>query len=198
MKIILKQSLFAVIASLSLSLVSPLGVLAETNRNQDARTKVQASKDTLEEKKQEKKDTKETRLDEKKLKACKKREKVITNIMARITERGQKQLDLFTTIAERTEAFYIEKGNTLSTIEELTADVAKKKAAAQETVDTIKTSSTDFKCDSEDPKGAAASFKESLQSEQEALKAYKVSVKNLIVGVKSVQSNDVLPEGSEQ
>ena len=121
------------------------------------------------------------------LKACQNREKAINNILARISDRGQKQLDLFTTIATRTETFYTDKGKTLSNYNALVADVTAKKAAAQTEVDTIKADSITFKCDGTDPKGAVSSFKDALKSEIAALQAYRTSVKNLIVGVKSVQ-----------
>lgn len=129
----------------------------------------------------------QTRLAEAKLKACQNREKAINNIMSRITTRGQKQVDLFSTIADRTETFYTTKGKTLSNYGTLVADVNAKKADAQSAVDTVKANSVSFKCDGTDPKGAATSFKDSLKTEISALKAYKTSVKNLIVGVKSVQ-----------
>lgn len=129
----------------------------------------------------------QTRLADAKLKACQNREKAINNILARIADRGSKQIDVFNKIAQRTEAFYTTKGKTLSTYDALVADVNAKKAVAQTAVDTVKSSSVSFKCDGTDPKGAAASFKDSLKSEIAALKDYKTAVKNLIVGVKSVQ-----------
>lgn len=132
--------------------------------------------------------TAQTKLTEAKLRACQNRQKAITNIMARIADRGQKQLTLFSTIATRTETFYTDKGKTLSNYDALVADVTAKAAAAQTAVDTIKSDSTGFSCDSSDPKGFVASFKDSLKSEISALQAYRTSVKNLIVGVKSVQS----------
>lgn len=131
----------------------------------------------------------QTRLADAKLKACQNREEAINNIFTRLSDRGQKQLDLFSTIAERTEKFYADKGKTLTSYDALVADVAAKKAAAQTAVDAVKSSSTTFKCDGSDPKGAAAGFKENLKSEIEALQAYRTSVKNLIVGVKSVQGS---------
>jgi hypothetical protein len=129
-----------------------------------------------------------TKLAAAKLRACQNREKAVNNIMSRIADRGQKQLDLFTTIATRTEKFYTDKGKTLSNYDALVAEVTAKKDAAQTTVDTVKADSTTFKCDGTDPKGAVATFKDALKSEIAALKAYKTSVKNLIVGVKSVQA----------
>lgn len=128
-----------------------------------------------------------TKLADTKLRACQNREKAINNIMARIADRGQKQLNLFTTIATRTETFYTNKGKVLSNYDVLVADVNAKKTAAQTTVDAIKSDSVSFKCDGTDPKGVAAGFKTDLKAEITALKNYKTSVKNLIVGVKSVQ-----------
>lgn len=132
-----------------------------------------------------------TRLAAAKLLACQKRETAIDNILSRLSDRGQKQLDLFTSIATKTEAFYTSKGKTLSNYDALVADVNAKKVAAQTEVSTIKSDSVTFKCDGTDPKGAIASFKDALKAEIAALKDYKTSVRNLIVGVKSVQSTTV-------
>lgn len=130
----------------------------------------------------------QTRLTDARLKVCRNREKTITNIMARLADRGTKQLGVFNTIADRTEAFYTSKGKTLATYDTLTTNVASTKAAAETAVSDIQSSSTSFSCDASDPKGIVASFKNSLQSEIAALKNYKTAIKNLVVGVKSVQS----------
>ncbi len=121
------------------------------------------------------------------LNACQNREAAINNILSRIADRGQKQLNLFSTIATRTETFYTNKGKNLANYDALVTDINAKKAAAQATVDAVKATSVTFKCDGTDPKGAASSFKDSLKAEIAALKAFSTSVKNLIVGVKSVQ-----------
>jgi hypothetical protein len=107
--------------------------------------------------------------------------------MSRIADRGQKQLTLFTTIATRVETFYTDKGKTLSNYDALVADVNTKQAAAQTALDAVKSASTGFNCDSDDPQGFVSSFKGSLKSEITALQDYRTAVKNLIVGVKSVQ-----------
>jgi len=171
----------------------------ETSTTQEDRTTAieTEKKSTTQEdrtKADEKKEEVKTRLAETKLKVCQTREKVITNIMSRVSTRGQKQVDLFTKIADRTKAFYVEKGKTLSNYDSLVANVNSKKTAAQSAVDAVKSTSTEFKCDGTDPKGVAATFKGGLKAQDEALKAYKTAVKDLIVGVKSVQS----PEGDNQ
>lgn len=133
------------------------------------------------------KDVATPKLTEGKLKTCQARQKAIKTIMARIAVRAQKQVDLFNVIAERTEKFYTNKGKTLANYDSLAKDVAAKKAAAQTVVDTIKSSSTLFNCSGRDPKGFINDFKKSLKNEINALQAYKIAVKNLIIGVKSIQ-----------
>lgn len=128
-----------------------------------------------------------TRSAEAKLKACRNREAAIDNIFVRISDRGQKQLDLFSDIATRAETFYVSKGKTLSNYNALVADVSSKKDAAVSAVNTVKAKSVTFKCGDTDSKGLAASFKDALRSEITALQAYRTSVNNLIVGIKSVQ-----------
>lgn len=128
------------------------------------------------------------RLSDNKLRVCQTRETAIKNIMTRLADRGQKQLNLFTGIADKTETFYTNKGKTLSNYAALVNDVNTKKAAAETTVNTIRTESTGFSCTSDDPKGFMSTFKTSLADEIQALKDYKTAVKNLIVGVKSVES----------
>lgn len=138
-----------------------------------------------------------TRLADAKLKACQNRERTITKILSRISDRGTKQLEVFNKIAERTKEFYVTKGKTLSNYDDLVAEVDAKKAAAEAAVEAIKSSSIEFACDGEDPKGTASMFKESLKAEIAALKNYKTAVKNLIVGVKSAQGA-TSSEGSQQ
>lgn len=139
---------------------------------------------------QERKDAAKERLSDAKLHACQNREQAITNIMSRISDRGQKQAELFGTIANRAEAFYTKQGKTLANYDSLVADVVAKQAAAQTAIDAIKGSSDTFHCDGDNPHGVITSFKEGLKSEIAALKAYRTSVKNLIVGIKSVQGTD--------
>jgi hypothetical protein len=135
----------------------------------------------------ERKEALKAKLSEAKLKACQNRERNVNSIMARIFDRGQKQLDLFTKIAERTEKFYKDSGKILANYDALVADVNAKQTAAQTAVKNIETNGNTFSCEGADPKGVVTAFKANLKNEIEALKAFKTSVKNLIVGVKSVQ-----------
>jgi hypothetical protein len=70
-------------------------------------------------------------------------------------------------------------------------DVTTAQTDAQTAVDTIKSASTGFSCDSDDPQAFVGTFKDSLKSEISALQDYRTAVKDLTVGVKSVQSTTV-------
>lgn len=184
---LLKRNLFVAVAVLGLAFTIPVIAQAIPAHAQEAQTKAEERQETMRTNAEARKAAAQTRLADAKLKACQNREKAITNIMARLSDRGQKHVDLFSAIAERTEVFYTRKGKALANYDTLVADVAAKKTAAQAAVDTVKSTSTEFTCDGDNPKGVAATFKENLKVEFEALKAYKTSVKNLIIGVKSVQ-----------
>lgn len=130
--------------------------------------------------------TADRRLTTTKLRACEDRQAAIRTIMNRIADRGQKRLDLFSTIADRAETFYTSKGKTLADYATLLADLHTKATAAQTAVDALKNAGTAFSCGSTDPHGAVATFRADLQAENTALQAYRSAVRALIVGIKSV------------
>ena len=147
---------------------------------QNAEKKREAAKDELEQKKE--------KLKEDKFKICQEREDRINDSMSRAASRGQEKINLFTKIAERTEAFYASKGKVLAGYDDLVTALNAKKTAAQAAVDTVKAGSDDFKCDGDNPKAVAKLFKIDVHAMNDTLKDYRTAVKNLIVGVKSVQS----------
>lgn len=122
--------------------------------------------------------------------ACKNHQAAIYKIMSGIVTASQKQLDTMSLIATRVETFYANSGKKISSYDGLIADVSAKKTAAQNTIDLIKADSSLFSCDGTDPKGVAQDFKTNLAQGISALKDYKTSVKNLIVGVKSALGGD--------
>ncbi|MDB5161385.1 MAG: hypothetical protein JWO96_765 [Candidatus Saccharibacteria bacterium] len=128
-----------------------------------------------------------TKLDSNHLKNCKEREGDINSRLQRIAKRSQNQLDLFATIATRTETFYTDHKLSLSNYDTLVGAVNTQKAAAQAAVNQVKSDSVGFKCDGTDPKGALSTFKTDLKSETTALKNYRTAVKNLITGVRSAR-----------
>jgi hypothetical protein len=130
-----------------------------------------------------------TKLTKAKLKLCQNREQAINNIMARQGDRGDKQLDVLTKIADRVKAFYKSKGLKVDNYDDLVAAVNTSRKAAIKAVKTVADNGMVFDCDADNPKAAIAAYKESIQSGSEALKAYKTAVKNLIVAVKSAQGS---------
>ncbi|MBC7746493.1 hypothetical protein H7Y40_00740 [Pedobacter sp.] len=206
-KILLKQLLFAGIAVFVITTTVPLVASAQSGRTPESlienvktetETEVENSKKTETEQETtslsqtKADDTKQrvtARLTETKLKVCKNREKSITNIMSRMSDRGTKQLAVFTKISDRAQAFYTEKGEVLSNYSELVAIVIATKSDADMAVANTKAASTTFNCDEIAPKSMVDSFKESLKVQNTALKSYKTAIKNLIVGIKSVQSD---------
>lgn len=120
-----------------------------------------------------------------KLKACQNREKSINTRLQNIANRGDRQLKVFDTIATRVEKFADDKNAKPANYDDLTNQVSSQKTAAQAAVEKIKAESVSFKCDGTDPKGALQVFKTDLKAEISALKSYRTSVKNLIVGVKT-------------
>ena len=131
------------------------------------------------------------RLEGDKLKACEKREQAINNILDRIAKRGERRLGVYNSIFERVQEFYEKKGLSISSYDELVADVNSKKAAAQAAVDAAAAKEVEFNCDGSDPKGAAAGFKEDLKAQIKALHDYRKSIRNLIVAIKTSLSESV-------
>lgn len=128
----------------------------------------------------------EGRLQGTKMTLCENHKDVITAIMARIADRGQKQTDLFATIATRVETFYTKSGKTVTNYNTLVADVNAKHTAALAAVAKIKADSNTFTCSATNPQGIVTSFKSDLKLEISALQAYRTSVRNLTVAVKTV------------
>lgn len=144
-------------------------------------------KQRIQELKEQRQENKEKRLETNKLKVCENRKSRITTIIKRSVTRNEKQLQLFSTIAERVKTFYAEKGYSLANYAELVTAVDAAKADTEANLETLKNLEA-FDCSSEDPKGDLEAFKLSMKSINQDLKDYRTSVKDLIVGVKSAQS----------
>lgn len=152
----------------------------------------------LEDFKTKREEDKQNKLDAVKEKVCENRKDNISNIMQRGIVRANRQIDLFGTIATRVEAFYVKKGKTLSNYDALVAAVNSAKTKAQTDIDTLKAQTT-LDCTGADPKGQIEAFKTALKAVNQDLKDYRTAVKNLIVGVKSVQgTTSSSNEGSQQ
>ncbi len=186
-------TIFALVAAL------PLITNAEPGRAQNQPVPAEARQQAAQARLAERQEAMQTKLTDQKLKVCQKREKNITKIMTRRAEHGARQVAVFTKISDRTQAFYTTKDKVLSNYQTLVDDVTAKKIAAEAAIVSTKATIPDFKCDGTEPKGAAASFKASVDAQKAAIKQYKTAVKNLIVGVKSIQgTTSSSSEGSQQ
>lgn len=126
------------------------------------------------------------------LEICNSRKDSIDRRVARISERTEKQLALFNGISERAQTFYTSRGDVLENYDTLTADVTAKKDAATVAVATLIAQKDVFDCEADDPKGTIATYKSILNDAIAALREYRTSIKDLIVGIKSVNSNEEL------
>lgn len=196
----IKHSLLAGVAILSVAIIMPVAVYAHEGHAHSAHSNAQEHQSTARETSRvtmgERREIAQTKLTEAKLKACQNRQKVVAKIMTRMTERAQKHVDLFGTIADRTKTFYVDQNKALADYEELVADVEAKRVNAQTLVDSAKATTATFDCNGEDPKGVISSFKATAQNTRDALQEYRTAVKNLIVGVKSVQGTTSSEEGT--
>jgi hypothetical protein len=138
----------------------------------------------------------QAKLDAARLKACQTRERVINNKLQQIAARGAKHLAVFNKKAERVMNFATTKGKKPANYDALVADVSAKKAAALAAVGKISAGSVSFDCDGSDPKGVAEGFKADLRAETEALKAYKQSIRNLLVAVVTANKNQDTTTGT--
>lgn len=120
--------------------------------------------------------------------ACEKRKAGIEARTAKVQLRAERQIAVFDKIAARVKAFAEEHDRKPANYEELVAAVETARAAAVEGAAEMEVTQA-IDC-AVNPKGDITAFKASLKKEIAALKAYKTSIKNLIVGVKSVQGQE--------
>jgi hypothetical protein len=119
------------------------------------------------------------------LTACENRQTNIQATLTRVADRGQKQYNLFSSVATKVETFYTNQGKTLSNYSQLVAAVNTQGAAAQAAVNTVQADSTGFSC-TNSPKTFVTTFLTALKAQISAMQAYRTAVRNLVVGVKSV------------
>ena len=146
------------------------------------------AKKRVEEARTRSKEVRETKLPENKLRICKAREAGVNRLMSRISTRGDKQSAMIDKTLERVQAYKTANNLTVPAYDSLLADATAKKAAVLAAVEAVKSGQTEFKCDGTDPKGAASVFKELMNKQTEAIKAYRASVIALLKAVKQSQA----------
>lgn len=158
-------------------------------RAEDAKAQAQTRADEAKARVEARMTEAKQRLEGKKLELCQAREQRITSTMEQMTSRGDKHYDVFTKIADRVKAFYTDKKLTVANYDALTAEVDAKAQAVEAAIASTKSVGSVFTCNNDNPKVSSAAFRDAFKAQVAALKDYRTSIKNLIVAVKSAQSN---------
>ncbi len=116
---------------------------------------------------------------------CEKREATINTILGRMVTRGQNQVTLFSTIAQRVEAFVTSKNLTLSNYDQLVAAITADQAKVESDLSTMQASDT-LDCTSSNPRAVITTFQTDLKQEITDMQSYKTDIMNLIKAVKTV------------
>ncbi len=174
----------------------------QSSKREELQDKLRQQREALDAKKQEMKSAKEAaekqikakheaqqeKLSASKLEICKNRESNITARIARIDDRIVNQLTLFTTISDRAQTFYTDKGITIEDYDQLVATVNERKLTAETAVATMNSLKDTFNCEGDDPKAKIEEVKVGLQSAVTALKDYRIAIKDMITAIKSANS----------
>ena len=131
------------------------------------------------------------RLEEAKLRVCQLREKHITNRSNQMIRHANRMVGVFGSIAARIQNYYLTKlvpqGKTLPNYDALVLDIQTNRNALSPLLAAVQTDAANFKCDGDNPKGQLDQFKTDMHAVIAGLKAYKKSVRNLIVAVASIR-----------
>lgn len=113
--------------------------------------------------------------------SCQSRSHAVEKIMDRQYKRGEKYVELFSTISERVQDFH--DGQSFETNDEYEAAVAKTEKEhenATGVLDDLNSSKEKFDCEEDNPKELVSSYVDDLKKLLSALKSYKSSVVDLI------------------
>lgn len=175
---------------------------AETpERNKPSTEKREVIKEKIETKKEEKAAERKERFDANKLRVCEKRKERFKTMMQQVSDRGAKQLGVFKAIADKTNAFYSEKGYNVANYTTVSKEVDELYAQSLAAVNTTQEAKDSWSCDGNNPVGAMEAFRTAKTAEVATLKAYKDKVRQLILLVKQAggkASTDVSTEGGAQ
>ncbi len=123
-----------------------------------------------------------------KLRSCQAKETNIKTRMENLTRLANNMLNVFSSIAQRVETFYLSKvipsGKTVTNYDALVTDTQTKAAGVATALGKAQTDANNFSCESGNPKAGVTLFRQDMQAVKTALKNYRTSIKNLIVAVR--------------
>ena len=134
------------------------------------------------------------RLEGIKLRSCQARENAINNRINSLTRLTGNMEVKFASISARVQEYYsstlVPDGKTLSNYDSLLSDISAKKDAVDAALATAKALGEDFSCQADNPKSLFTTFRENMQAVKSALKEYRTSIKNLIVAIRTLNSEE--------
>jgi len=194
-----RRKLIALIAVMTLGgiLLAPTVMAEETPRDKPISTQSEADKEAVEKQRKEaiekqKEELRErvktareavkTKLADARLDICKKRAGTINRIATKSTEQASKHLVTFQKIEQRVKEFYVSKNLTAANYDALVATIDEKEAAAVAAIAVA--GETTFNCETTDSTEPGKVVRDLNKSKHDALKEYRLAIKNLIVAVK--------------
>lgn len=139
----------------------------------------------------------QVRLGELKLKACRERERTIANRADHLLRLVTNMEEKFDAISGRVQQYYtstvLPGGRKIVGYDGLVADIQAKKLAVQDDLASAQQISGTFTCEGENPRGQLTQFRQDMQDVKASLKAYRTTIRNLIV---AVHSGNLSPTGS--
>jgi len=187
MKLTKKNITLGLIMSLVLSFAFVPQLFAVDDESTTPSTPTQKTTETRSTERQakieERRDVARERLDAKKKAICERRESSVNKVITNVSERSQNHFDRIAKIYDLTVAFYDEKDLSISNYDELVANVATTKAAAETALRELK-DAPELSCDSDGPKADIQAFRNKRLDKVEAFSAYRDAVKAFVKAVR--------------
>jgi peptidoglycan hydrolase CwlO-like protein len=133
-------------------------------------------------------------LAEENLRSCEARQEGLKTRMMSLVRLSSNIKLKFDSISLRVQNYYTDTvvpgGNAISNYDELISEIESKKEDVQTELDAVQDQVDAFECSGDDPKGALNQYRLGMQKVKTGLHAYRLSIKNLIVAVRSQVSDN--------
>ncbi len=142
------------------------------------------------------------RLTGEKLRVCQAHENVIQTRLQSLSKMANGMLSTFDTIAKRATEYYantvVPGGNSVSNYDELVSAIQTKRSLVSDDLTVTQNDADNFLCTGIDPRGNLRQFRIDMQEVKKSLKEYRTAIKNLIVAVRTVVSEETpTPTGQQ-
>lgn len=153
------------------------------------------ARETLQKDRQDLRDQKTAELRQK---ACEARQKAYDNRVANYVKAAQDNLDVFSNIFTKVQAFYTDKKLNVADYVTLVAAAKDKQAAAQQAVDVLQGLDVNIDCTQPDPAQTVATVKQAVANARTALQDYRTSVRDVIVALKGASTAQTPDTGGNE